>query len=463
MSAEESKIHPKTGLPRTWPQSIKHTINVFLERHMPEGIYARSLIIIIAPIVILQTVVTVIFMDRHWERVTRYLSRGLIYDVSMTIALFEREENEAGQMELLKLTNEKYDFSTNFQTDATLPVQPRKPLLSLLHYRLAKEIRRRIGLPYWIDTLGTPDYVDIRIQLNDGVLRIVTPLKRVYARNWHIFLIWMLATSALLLGLAIIFLRGQIRPIQHLATAAEQFGMGRHVPDFEPKGAREVKQAAIAFIQMKERIERQVEQRTAMLAGVSHDLRTLLTRFKLELAMLPDSEQTGELQQDVKEMQNMLEDYMAFARGTSGEATTLSNIETILNEISQDYQSTDCELKIDCRGNLIISLRRSSFKRCLTNIIDNACKHGSHVVVRAENTGDHIEITTDDDGEGVPEAERESVFQAFYRIDSARNQDIGGTGLGLSIAQDIAFLHGGTLKLTDSDLGGLRVILSIPV
>jgi two-component system osmolarity sensor histidine kinase EnvZ len=298
--------------------------------------------------------------------------------------------------------------------------------------------------------------------LDDNVLRVFARRSQTYASNSLIFISWMVGTSVVLLAIAIIFLRNQIRPILQLASAVDAFGKGRSVPDFRPRGAREVRRATVAFHEMRTRVERQIEQRTAMLAGVSHDLRTILTRFRLQLALLGDSPDIEALKKDVDDMNRMLEGYLAFARGDAGEEAADTDIDVLLREIGRELKVSGHELRISFSGEPVVKVRPQAFKRCLVNLVKNACRHGATVTVEGVHEGGQLTITVDDDGPGVPVEEREAIFRPFYRLDAARNLDESGTGLGLSIARDVARSHGGDITLDTSPLGGLRVTVTIP-
>jgi two-component system, OmpR family, osmolarity sensor histidine kinase EnvZ len=443
--------------------TLRRRFSRFLERHLPEGLYPRSLIIVVTPMVLLQSFVAFTFMERHWDTVTKRLSRATTQDIAMLIDVYETYPQDKDHQQLVRMANDRLDISLSITKGESLPAPKPKPLFSLLDTTLSKEITKRIGRPFWIDTVGQSNYVDIRIKVDEAIFRIITRRSRTYASNSEIFLLWMIGTSFVLLTVAIVFLRNQIRPIQQLAEAAQSFGMGRDVPDFRPRGAIEVQRASLAFLQMRERIERHVEQRTAMLAGVSHDLRTMLTRFKLQLAMLGDDPQVKELQNDVNEMQHMLEDYVAFVRGDGGEVSVETDVGAMLEDIRCRAATQDFPVSLDAPPNLVVPVKPNAFKRCVSNLVSNAARFATRVDIRVARDDKYLRISVDDDGPGIPEDMRDDVFRPFFRLDDARNQDTGGTGLGLAIARDIARSHGGDIRLGDSPLGGLRATVRVPV
>jgi two-component system osmolarity sensor histidine kinase EnvZ len=431
---------------------------------MPKGLYARALIIIIAPMVLLQSVVTFVFLERHWQTVTHRLSTVTVQNISMLIDVYEELPKAQNIEKLTALAEKNLGLRIRFEKGEDLPLARSKPFFDLLDSTLSDELKRQIGRPFWIDTVGRSEFVDIRIKLDDAVMHVLAKRSQTYASNSHIFIVWMLGTSFVLLTVAILFLRNQIKPILRLAHAAESFGKGRPPPDdFRPRGAREVRQAAHAFIEMRDRIERHVEQRTVMLAGVSHDLRTILTRFRLQLAMFEENAELDAMRADIDEMQAMLEDYMAFAKGDSGEAIGRVDIGEILSEV-QAQAHGDKIIQIAVDGDpLVVPVRRHGFKRAIANLVNNAARFAEHVNVSAAKHNGSLTVEVEDDGPGVPEAERENVFRPFYRVDHARNQDSGSTGLGLAIARDIARIHGGDITLSQSRLGGLKAVLKVPV
>jgi two-component system osmolarity sensor histidine kinase EnvZ len=433
---------------------------------MPKGLYARALIIIIAPIVLLESVIAFMFMERHWESVTRRLSEATAGNVGALIDSYENYKGDDDYRQLITMARERMQLSLQLLPAGDLPPARPKPFFDILDRNLSAQIRKQIDKPFWLDTVGRSKNVEIRIKLSNAVMRIVAPRGQTYASNSHIFLIWMVGTALVLLTVAILFLRNQIKPILRLAEAADAFGKGRPVPeDFRPRGAREVRQAANAFIEMRDRIERHVEQRTTMLAGVSHDLRTILTRFKLQLAMLDDNADTRALKSDVDEMQMMLEDYMAFAKGGRGEEARPVDARALVEEIRDEAArfGKPIEIKLRRRKKSPVSLRRHGFKRAVANLVSNAARYADRVVITLHQDKHWLKVEVDDNGPGIAADKRDLVFRPFYRLDDARTVDLGNSGLGLAIARDIARNHGGDIELADSPLGGLKAIVSVPI
>ncbi len=431
--------------------------------YMPKRLYARSLLIIITPMILLQSVVTLVFMERHWQTVTQRLSRATTRDIAAIIEMIETYPNDDDYAKVIRIAQDRLSLKIDILPPDPLPPPGRKPFFSILDQILSTEITRQINRPFWIDTVGNSGVLEVRIQLEDKVLRVFVRRGQAYASNTHIFLIWMVGTSLVLLMIAIPFLRNQIRPILKLAEAAESFGKGRPMPpDFRPRGAEEVRRAGFAFIQMRERIERQIEQRTAMLTGVSHDLRTILTRFKLQLALSGSNVDTEALDQDINDMQSMLEGYLAFARGEAEEDAGRFDLEGYFDKLAEEARLRKRKLKTSLTGDPEVHVRPNAFERLLANVIGNAMRYARNVRVDAIHARGSLTVTVDDDGPGIPAESREDVFKPFVRLDQARNLDTSGTGLGLAIARDIARSHGGDIRLDDSDMGGLRVVVRVP-
>ena len=446
----------------TRPVSTYRLFARWLADRMPKGLYGRSLVIVILPMLFLQIVVAYVFMERHWQLVTRRLSEALARDMAAIVAILDTYPQDPNYDRITEIARRDFGISLSVLPPDPLPSPVPKPFFSLLDSALSEEIVRYIGRPFWIDTVGKSDLIEIRVQLPDKVLRVIARRSQAYASNSHIFLVWMVGTSIVLIGIAVLFLRNQIRPIQTLANAAESFGKGRPVASFAPRGAREVRKASEAFIEMRRRIERQIEQRTTMLAGVSHDLRTVLTRFRLQLVLFPPSAEIEALENDVAEMQAMLEAYLAFARGDGDEESAPTDIAETLKAIQTEADRAGFEVAQRFEGAPLVTVRPNAFKRLIGNLVGNACRHAEQVEVTGRHMHGWLTVLVDDDGPGVPESERENVFRPFYRLDDARNQDEGGTGLGLAIARDIARGHGGDITLDKSPKGGLRAIVRIP-
>ncbi|MEM7619946.1 MAG: ATP-binding protein [Pseudomonadota bacterium] len=433
---------------------------------LPKGLYVRALLIIITPIVLLIFVLTFVFMERHWESVTKRLSTATSRDVSMLVALYDTlPPNTESKQKIIRLGRDKLDLNVQFLPHDDLPPRQPKPFFGLIDKALSRGLGHRIDYPFWLDTIGDSNFVEIRIQLKSSILRVLARRSQTFASNSHIFLVWMVSTSLILLTVAILFLRNQIRPILRLADAAKSFGMGRPVAeDFRPRGAREVREAAIAFLDMRDRIERHVEQRTTMLAGVSHDLRTILTRFKLQLAILGNAPEIEAMNADIREMQDMLEDYMAFSRGDNNEETSETEINALLKEVCSNSELIGASIDLTPLPQpASIPLRRNAFKRALMNLITNAIRYGQKISITPKLNTQWLYISIEDDGPGIPPDKYEEVFRPFYRLDNdARNQDEGNTGLGLSIASDITHAHGGNIILDKSKMGGLKATIKIP-
>lgn len=445
-------------LVRQWQQFWRQVSHL-----LPKRLYARALIIVIAPMLLLQSVVAFVFMERHWQTVTMRLSEAVTGDIAAIIDMTETYGKDGDYSQITRIARERLQLKVDILPPAPLPAPGPKPFFSILDQALSTEISKQINRPFWIDTVGNSNIIEIRVQLDNGVLRVFARRNQAYASNTHIFLLWMVGTSLVLIGIAVLFLRNQIRPILALAEAAESFGKGRPMPEsFRPRGAEEVRRAGMAFIQMRERIERQIEQRTMMLTGVSHDLRTILTRFRLQLALMPGKSEKEALDQDIVDMQSMLEGYMAFARGEGAEGTGLFDLEAWLARQQEEARLRKRTLETRLSGEPEVRVRPNAFQRLLGNLIGNAFRYAGRVEVYAAHTKGSLIVTVDDDGPGIPADKRDDVFKPFFRLDEARNLDESGTGLGLSIARDIARSHGGDVTLDESPLGGLRAIVRVP-
>jgi len=423
---------------------------------LPKGLYSRSLLIIIIPVVVLQGILTFVFLDRHWQLVTRKLSSA----VASEIATFIDVVPSLGLNKVIELSERFYDAEVNYIPNKKIINNPPKPI-NLVENTLSKELSKNMNNSFWVDAHTYEKRVIVQIEKKEGIYEFIIPRRNVYATNSHIFLVWMVISSLLLVSVAVIFMRQQIKPIEKLSKAAQQFGLGKKMENFKPSGATEVRRAAEAYLKMQERIERFIEQRTLMLAGVSHDLRTPLTRLKLQIEMLSDDKTNIELLSDVNEMQKMLENYLDFAEDVTREKATKTDLKKMINEIidSESAKSKTIEFNIKNDEPIFFECRTIAMKRCITNLLNNACSYGDRVRIALEKKKDVIDISIEDNGPGIDKSDYDKAIKPFIRLDSSRNQNIPGSGLGLSISQDITSNHGGKLIMSKSNLGGLKVQL----
>ena len=432
---------------------------MLIKRFLPKSLLYRSLLIIVMPLVILQVISGLIFYESHWNKVSMQLSRNVAGDIATVIDLMAREPVSENRRSAFDLAARHLAMSISFKDQAILPNAPHI-VGGKLEDTLIKAMNEAVGRPFRIDT-GTVDrMVVIDVQLTDGVLRVLTNRKRLFSTTTYVFVVWMVGSSLILFAVATIFMRNQVKPIRRLAEAADEFGKGRDTPKFKPEGASEVRLAAAAFIAMRDRIVRQISQRTEMLAGVSHDLRTPLTRMKLELEMAGGSE---EMKQDISEMEHMLEEYLAFARGEGGEEAQATNLNDLLESLVAQSRRKGGIIDLHIESGLTVPLRPNAIRRALTNLVENAARFADHVSVRAGMREDRVEITVDDDGPGIPADLRDDVFKPFFRVEGSRNPGTGGVGLGMTIARDVIRAHGGDIELSESPGGGLRARVLLPI
>ena len=441
-----------------WPPQLK--------RWMPRSLFGRSLLIIVLPIALMQAVVTWTFFDAHWQTVTGRLSDSLAGDIADLTQSYEADPTPAHFVRLQQQAERFMDLSVALQPGKRLPTERRHAFFATLDRSLRRALSERLDRPYWFDTTRYPAFVDIRVQTSDGVLRVLAPRDRAFAAQAGAFVMWLAGVTLLLTTVAVLFIRNQVRAIERLAAAAEAFGRGAEVPSFRPHGAAEVRQAAHAFLDMKSRIQRYIEQRTAFLASVSHDLRTPLTRLKLELALAEPSPRLEEMKRDLAEMEHMIDGYLAFARAEAdeaGESAEAVNVRGLIDEVCEGARRAGAKIEVIADPGLTANLRPGAVKRALTNLVMNAAGHGQRLEVAATlSPSGPLEITVDDDGPGIPPERYEDAFKPFQRLDEARNQNEKGVGLGLAIARDLARGHGGDVVLAKSPLGGLRAIVRLP-
>ncbi len=425
----------------------------------PRGLYARSILIIILPIALLLIAVTYVFFDIHWRQVSSKLSEGVAGDIAFLVDLYE-DDPPAFEAVAIK-ARETTRLSVVIRPSEELPVADRRSFFSVLDRTLQQELTEALDNPFWFDTTRYPGYIDIRVELDEDYMRVLAYRDRAFATTGHIFLLWIVGASLLLSLIAVIFLRNQVRPIVTLSAAADAFGRGEDAPDFKPAGATEVRRAALSVIRMRDRIRRYADERTAMLAGVSHDLKTPLTRLKLELALMKKDTDISAAQADIKEMENMLEGYLAFARGEEGERAQDVELGELLRAAAA-AASERANFTFEGESQMVLRARPLSLKRAITNLANNAADHADNVCITLTASDDEVVITIEDDGPGIADDMITEALRPFGRLDAARNQNQSGVGLGLPIARDAARAHGGSLRLARSDMGGLKAMVVLP-
>lgn len=430
---------------------------------MPRSLFGRALVILVTPMVLVQLVAGFVFYDRVWDTVSRRLSNALAGEVATVVQALSRHPQEDDRRWLIETMQLAYGSDYTFLPGAILDHTGPAKVDTILEHYLVAGLNERVRRPFLLDAWSDPDDLQLDVQLPDGVLRLVTSRQRVFTTNVYVFVLFMVGSSLILIAVASAFMNNQVRPIKRLAAAAEAFGKGREDAEFRAYGASEVRQAASAFLTMRERIRRHMAQRTEMLAGISHDLRTPLTRMKLELAMLGDHPSAAGLKTDVADMERMVDSYLAFVRGEGEEKIEETDLGAVMNEIVAAMQRGGHSVALDMTGDMHIALRPHAVKRSIENLVANAVRHAAQVRIRAERHVGDIEIVVDDDGPGIPAESREDVFKPFFRLDPSRNAETGGVGLGMTIARDVIRGHGGDVRIDESPMGGARARIRIPL
>jgi two-component system osmolarity sensor histidine kinase EnvZ len=435
----------------------------WIKRLLPHGLWGRSLLIIVTPLVVVQVVSIYVFYARHWELVSRRLAGGLAGDVAAVIQSMHVFPGTADRARIMGIAETQMGMSVVLEPGRSIGrVRDHRPD-GLSESSLYQALKGRVRRPFRVNYHFHQRKIAIYVQLPDGLLRVAVPRERLFSYTITLFLLWMGGTSMLLMVIATLFMRNQVRSVKRLAAAADSFGRGLDVPNFKPEGATEVRQAAQAFTLMRERIQRQIQQRTEMLAGVSHDLRTPLTRMKLQLAMMEGGEAHADLAEDVAEMERMIEGYLAFARGEGSEKPMPGDLAALVDTVVSRCRRQGGRIAFEDGGPIDMMVRPHALTRAVDNLIGNAMRYGGQVRVSVARRGDAAEIVVEDNGPGIPPDRREDVFKAFTRLESSRNPQTGGVGLGLTIARDVVRSHGGDIVLEDSPLGGLRARVRLPL
>ena len=434
-------------------------LNNIKKKFLPKSLFYRSLIIVATPIILLQIIITIVFFDSLWIKANKGMTRSLVSEVKTLFEIYQ--SNQANKEEILDIYNKNFDFVVRVKENEIFPTKIPERWYSPMDRSLRRELKSAFPYSYWFDTTSYKETVYLKIKYKNGFLQIFFPKDKIAPSSARIFALWITFPGFLLIFIAIVFLKNQTRPIVNLAKAAEKFGKGEFIKEFRPSGAKEIRQAAYEFDKMRKRITIHLNQRSEMLSGISHDLRTPLTRLKLQLALIGQQDLAKKMADDVEEMERMLNEYLEFSRHQKNEETEVLDLNEIINEVLKKYEGKNIDYNFD--ENVQINIRQNSFKRCLGNLIDNGLAYGKKVNIISKKTMSHLLIFVDDDGPGIPEKEYQNVMKPFYRIDKSRGQNKSGVGLGLSITNDIIRSHGGNIAFEKSPLNGLRVKLSLPL
>ena len=435
-------------------------LNNIIKKILPKRLFYRSLIIVATPIILLQIIITVVFFDSLWIKANKGMTRSLVGEIETLLDVYKNPDVGVKQT-IINLYNQNFDFVITLKENELLPEKKTERWYSPMDRSLRRELKSAFGHSFWFDTTSYKEVVELKIKYKDGVLQIFFPKYKIAPSSARIFALWITLPGFLLIMLAIIFLKNQTRPIVNLAKAAEKFGKGEFVKEFRPSGAKEIRQAAYEFDRMRKRISIHLNQRSEMLSGISHDLRTPLTRLKLQLALLKQQDLAKKMSDDIEEMERMLNEYLEFSRHQKTEDTETININNLITDVVKKYDSK--QISVHLEENPKIDIRLNTIKRCLINLIDNGLFYGKKVEIITKKTISDLIIFIDDNGPGIPKKEYQNVMKPFYRIDKSRSQNKSGVGLGLSIANDIIRSHGGNISLDKSPLNGLRVRISLPL
>ncbi|MGA1254604.1 MAG: ATP-binding protein [Pelagibacteraceae bacterium] len=434
-------------------------LNNILKKILPTGLFYRSLIIVAAPTIILQIIITVVFFDSIWIKSNKGLTRSLVGEIK-TLSDIYASQNEQQIQYLTDQFKYNFDFVINIKNEE-LPEINKERKYSPIDRSLRRELKSVFGSTnYWFDTTSYEDVVEIKVKSADKLIEIVFPKEKIAPSSVRIFILWITVPSLLLISIAIIFLKNQTRPIVNLAKAAERFGKGDFVKDIRPSGASEIRKAAYEFDRMAKRIDRHLKQRSEMLSGISHDLRTPLTRLKLQLAMMSQKDISSKMSKDIDEMEMMLNSYLQFAKSQAVEDSVATNINKLLIEISEEKNNK--KLHLDLTNEIVLVGRKNALKRCFNNLIENGLNYAENVYVKVSKSTNRLNVFIEDDGPGIPINQYKNVFKPFYRLDQSRNQNKSGVGLGMSIAEDIIRSHGGNIELGESQYKGLLIKISLP-
>ena len=429
-----------------------------IKKILPQTLLGRSILILVVPLIILQIIITVIFYNRHWDTITRHRTIDFVKDITLVVESFEKNKSRENQVWILSNVSEKLQLQTIYIENKKLSFEKDKQKISKLEKYLLENLDP-LGKKFNLNINNKKKLITVMVEVNNGILEFRANKKRIYSSTTYIFILWMIGASIILFIVALLFLKNQIKPIRKLAIAVDRFGKGKNIQNFKPSGAKEVRRVSNAFKIMKDRIENSITQRNKMFSSISHDIRTILTRMKLNLEL--HKLDKGGLKKDLIEMEEMVEEYLKYAKGEEKEKIQKINIVNLLNSIKKRYSKKNISFKNDKKIN--ISIRLNSIKRCINNILSNSLKFSKKVEISCNKKKDYVEIIIDDDGPGIPKSERKKVLQPFYRVEDSRNRNTGGIGLGITIAADIINNHGGNFLLEQSPLGGLRAKIYLTI
>ena len=434
-------------------------LNKIFKNILPKGLFYRSLIIVAAPVIILQLIVTIVFFDSIWIKANKGMTRSLVGEIKTLRDVYNTEDVEQINY-LTDVYKKNFDFVINLIKE-DFPIENFERRFSPMDRSLRRELKSTFGNGnYWFSTVNYLDVVEVRIKSENKNLQFFFPKERIATSSVRLFVLWITLPSIILIFIAILFLKNQTRPITNLAKAAQRFGKGDYINEFRPSGAREIRNAAYEFDRMAKRINRHLNQRSEMLSGISHDLRTPLTRLKLQLAMIKDKEISISMSKDIDEMENMLNDYLQFAKTQTKESTEKISLKNIFQIIENRIQNLNFKLNVE--SEITIYGRKNSLERCFSNIINNGLVYGKKIKVTVLKSPNRAIILFDDDGPGISVEHHRNVFKPFFRLDKSRSLNKSGVGLGLAIVEDIVNSHGGNIQLSKSDMGGLQVKISLP-
>ena len=433
-------------------------LNNYLKKILPKQLFYRSLIIVAAPIIIMQITISIVFFDSLWIKTKKGMTRALVNEIATFIDAYESENNDKEQ--IIKLFENHLQFNIKYETNKNFPDIFTERWFSPIDRSLRRELKSQ-NFNYWFDTTGYKNLIDLKLKYKNGYFQFFIPRERLTTTPVRLFALWITLPAVLAIFIAILFLKNQTRPITKLAEASEKFGKGEDVEDYRPSGALEIRKAGLEFDRMRKRILRHLNQRSEMLSGISHDLRTPLTRIKLQLAFIKDKEITNKLSRDVDEMEKMLNEYLQFSRSNFTEKSEKFNLSELIMSIVKKYENKN--ILVDQKTEVFFSGRKNLIQRSLNNLLDNAINFSKNIKVTQQKIKRSILILVEDDGPGIPSSEYENVFKPFYKVDKSRNQTRSSVGLGLSIASDIVRSHGGNIELGKSEMGGLKIKIVLPV